>query len=72
MDIVGAGGEERLPEAWVDAPLQEKESQGKLCPRKDCQRGEGVEGQILILLLSLWVLTLVSKGEVLTIKQMMT
>lgn len=57
-----------MPAAWVCASLQEKESQDELCPSKDCKRDEGVEGLILILLLSLWVLTLVSKGEVPAIK----
>lgn len=57
MDVVSAGEEERLPSAWVSAPRQKKESQGELCPRKGCERGEGVEGLILLLLLSLWVLT---------------
>lgn len=68
MDVVSTGEEERLPAAWVSAHHWENESQGELCPRKDCRKDEGVEGLTLLLLLSLWVLTLVSKGETAAIK----
>lgn len=68
MDVVSAGEEQRLAAAWGSVPLQEKDSQGELCCRKDCKSDEGVKGLILLLLPLLWVLTLVSKGEVPAIK----
>lgn len=49
-------------------PSRTKQSQGALCTCKDCKRSEGVKGMILLLLLSLWVPTLASKGKVPTIK----